>query len=93
MIKVGKKIFPNTPSGVENAKSYSRLTDQGIKSVSPSLRGLSKNLGKFAQVKSLATDSNKNSAEKFRPGGFNSGVDQRGGDTSKHSKLPRFKKG
>ena len=88
-IKVGKKIFPKTLGGLSKAKQYSALTDQPIEKGSKDLTSAAKHLSPNAQLKGIKNPAHK----KLEPfSGYNKGVDTRGGDTSKHSQTPRFKK-
>ena len=89
-IKVGKKYFPKTMSGIAKAKKYSALIDSPIEKGSTDLTSAAKHLSGASQLQGLKNPAHNN-LEPFKSG-YNQGVDTRGGDTSKHSQTPRFKK-
>ena len=88
-IKVGNKIFPSDVTGINKAKKYSTLTDQPIVADSLNLSNRNKYLKKGGNIKALTPNKDLSS---FKTG-YGEGVDNRGGDTNKHSQTARFKKG
>ena len=88
-IKVGKKIFPKNLSGISKAKKYSALIDEPIQNASKDLTGSAKFLSPSSQLKGIKNPAHEK-LEAFSS--YNKGIDTRGGDTSKHSQTPRFKK-
>ena len=89
-IKVGKKFFPKNLKGISAAKEYSRLTDQTIEQASKDLQGANKFLSNLSKLKGIKSQAHSN-LKPFKSG-YGKGVDERGGDTAKHSNTPRFKK-
>lgn len=88
-VKVGNKVFSSDVNGIAKAKAYSSLTDQPIKADSLSLSNRNKFLKKGGNLKALNPNKDLSSFKS----GYGEGVDNRGGDTNKHSQTARFKKG